>query len=825
MDNYYSMKKVLRLLIFTFFMLYLFIVPVCYGITNIESAGLTQESLPIKKSELDSILNPKEPYPSCSMRDYYWSEQSGPDSVGYVAVKESQAIIISADHMLGQESRIHYSQGNVQAYRGDNSIVADWLKYDQSEAHGTAGGNIVLSRQFDVIKGQWMDYYMDLNRGVMKEATASSFSTGVYAQGKQINMIDLKHVQIQNGTVTSCDPNHPAWEIRARQINFDYQNSEGTARNATFYAESHPLLSVPVLQFPLGDRRSGFLTPEIGYTTGANSNVGFMLGAPYYSNLAPNYDNVIEPKFYTGAGFMVTDDFRYLTESGAGDIYTEQMPDSYGGNYHGYRYYWHLLDNHQIIKDVTAGYTYNKVSDNNYFNDFGNFVSATDNINLEQSIYARYKPDWGLFDIKLLNYQTLQPINLQATSPIYQALPQINFNINPIQLGNTPFKANLFSQYTSFGISNDLLQTGQRSVFYPSITMPLTNTWGFVTPKVGYNYTYYQLNPYASAQDSQSVVKRALPISSIDSGMVFERPLSLGTSSYVQTLEPRLYYLYIPAVAQNNIPTFDTATASYNINQLFSENRFSGYDRINAANDITMGVNSKLINDNNGIEVANWGVAYRQYLSGYNNLLYGNYQQFQPLYQPQPNLIAELTNHWSKDLTSNASFQYDTGYQQIDAYAIQMRYNPEDFKIINARFNYQYNMPVLYYTYIPGQNYQCATGVPCFENQYAIDFSGQWPLFSNRWLVSGRSNYDFTRQQWLNFLGGLEYNGGCWAIRGVYGSYLANSTNYTQTFFIDFELKGLSGVGNDPTAYLKQAIPGYMPVTGAPGFAPITQIH
>jgi LPS-assembly protein len=483
------------------------------------------------------------------------------------------------------------------------------------------------------------------------------------------------------------------------------------------------------------------------------------------------------------------------------------------------------LDNHEIWKDISFGYNYNLVSDNNYFNDFGNFVSAVDNINLEQSLYLRYKPSWGLFDVKLLNYQTLQPINMQATSPIYQELPQVNFNVNPIQIGDTPFKVNLISQYTNFDITGNALQTGQRAVLYPSVTMPLTNQWGFLTPKLGYNYTYYQLNPYPGMQNSTSMVERGLPITSIDSGIVFERPLSLGTSNFIQTLEPRLYYLYIPSAEQNNIPTFDTATSSYNINQLFSENRFSGFDRINAANDLTLGINSKLINDNTGVEIASWGVAYRQYINGSNNLLYGNYEQYQPLYQPQPNLIAELTNNWTKALTSNINFQYDTVYKQVDAYALQMRYNPDDYKILNARFSYQYNLPILYYAYVPGQSFQCVEGTTCYENQYAIDVSGQWPLFSKRWLVSGRANYDFTRNQWLNFLAGLEYNGGCWAIRGVYGNYLANSTNYTQVFYLDFELKGLSGVGNDPTEYLRQAIPGYMPITSIPGFAPITQLH
>lgn len=781
---------------------------------NIESVANTF-------ANFEDMLSKEHTYSGCANKDYYWIEQSGADSVTPTAIIESHAMILNADSITGQESSVHYASGNVQAYKAEDTIVADWLQYDEKYAHATGGGNVVLSRQFDVIKGQWIDYYLDLDRGVMKEAVATQYATGIYAKGDQINIINTKQFQVQNGSVTSCDPNHPAWLIRAQQVNFDYQDSQGTARNATFYAESKALFTMPLFQFPLGERRSGFLTPDVGY----NSNVGVMAGVPFYWNMAPNYDMTIEPKYYIGAGFMLTDQFRYLTESGKGEIYTEQMPDSYGGEQTGYRYYWHLLDNHNVMQDVKVGYSYNRVSDNNYFTDFGNFYSSVDNINLEQTAYGNYTPSWGLLGVKVQNFQTLQPMNMPATSPIYQSLPQVNFNINPVTLGDSPFKASLISQYTNFQIANNSLQTGQRAVVYPSVTMPLQNAWGFITPKVGYNYTNYRLDPYLGTQNSSSTVNRNIPITSVDSGLVFEKPTSFNSSNYVQTLEPRLYYLYIPSVSQNNLPNFDTATASYNINQLFSENRFSGYDRINAANDLTMGLNSRLINDNTGIEFATLGVAYRQYLSSYNNLLYGSYNQFQPLYQPQPNLITELTNRWSRYLTSNANLQYDTVYNQIDNYGVQMRYNPEDFKVINARFNYQYNMPVLYYAYIPGQQFNCVVGQNCYENQYALDMSGQWPLFSNRWLLDGRANYDFTRQQWLNFLAGLEYNGGCWALRGIYGNYLANATSYTNTFFIQFELKGLSSIGSDPTQYMKLAIPGYMPISSIPGYAPITTIH
>lgn len=774
----------------------LFIIP-GYAVA-ISMPGISTES-----TALNSLMNQPTQFPSCNDTDKYWYQKSGPDSVIEEPVKPSAAII-EADEISGQESGANYARGNVVGYKDDKTIVADWLIYDQSKAHATGGGNIVLSRQYDVLTGQWVDYYMDLNKGEIKQATAYQAQTNMYAKGEQINIYDKEHYKVQSAYMTTCDPGNPAWHVTAKEMNFDYQNSEGNSKGTIFYAESAPLAYIPYFQFPLGKRKSGFLTPEILGSTTAGTGIGL----PYYWNMAPNYDMTIDPRAYSMTGVLIAGQFRYLTESGSGEIYTEQVPNQWSNGQ--YRYDYHLTDNHTILPNTTIGYTFNQVSDSNYFVDYGNFYSTVDNINLNRSAFIKYAPSWGQTSLLVQNYQTLQPTTITTpVAPIYSILPQANFNVNPQKIGETPLKINLISQYSNF--NSESLQSGQRALIYPSLTMPLQNSWGFITPKFGYNYTNYQLQPYNGvSQTGYSGFNRTIPISSIDGGMIFERPTSLGQGSYVQTLEPRLYYLYIPAVYQGNIPTFDTAPATYNINQLFSENRFAGVDRINMANDLTMGVSSKLINDNNGFELANWGVGYRYFITPENNTLYGSYNQFQQLYLPQPNLIAELGNKWSKAWTSNINVQYTTIYQQIDAYALQLRYNPEDSKVVNIRYGYQYQTPLLYYAWQPGQAYVPAQ----YENQYALDVSAQWPIYANRWFLEGRANYDFTAGSFLNLLGGIQYNGGCWSLHGVAENYITNINQYTTSYFIRLELKGLGNIGSgDPTNDLRLNIPGYVPVT------------
>ncbi len=757
-------------------------------------------------SEVNNLTNIPKEYPSCTIKDNYWMEQSSPDYVNTTPVPATDAVL-QANQITGQESGVHYAQGNVIGYKDDQTIDADWLIYNQQTSH-SVGGNAVLYRQYNVMRGKWIDYYFDLNKGVVKEANAKDYKTNMYAEGEEIKIYNKDQFRVESGFFTSCNPNDPAWHIKSRQMDFDYQDSQGVARGATFYAESIPVAYTPYFQFPLGKRRSGFLTPEFGQT-----NAGTFVGVPYYWNMAPNYDMTIEPKIYSLAGLLVSDDFRYLDEYGTGDIYTEQMPSDWQTGI--YRYYWHLTDTHKLAKDWTIGYNYNAVSDNNYFVDFGNFNSMVDNINLERSVFLRYSPEWGLFNVKVQGYQTLNPAG-QPTSPsIYSVAPQIDFNVNQTRLGDSWLKAGLLSQYTNFTSNlfytvSTPLQSGQRYVVYPSLTMPLETSWGHITPKFGYNDTYYQLDPFYNFQPTSSSINRQVPITSLDSGLVFDRPIKLGDSGFIQTLEPRLYYLYIPQVNQANIPAFDTAQASPNLNQLFSENRFAGYDRINSANDLTAGVTSRLLNDNTGAELSNWGMGYRYYMTPNNNLLYGSYTQFGQLYQPNPNFIVEGNNQWGGGVSTSGNFQYDNVNNIIDGYSAQVRYNPDIHKVFNVRFNYQYQMPVFFYAWSPGQGYSPIN----VENQYALDVSGQWPLFSEKWLLNARGNYDFTQKQFLNLLGGLEYNAGCWSVSLVYENYLINNSQYTQAYFVQLSLGGLASVGTaNPLTELQNNIPGYVPVT------------
>lgn len=780
----------------------LFTLSVLLGVDLIAYANQSESSINFLAGNVE-----KSPAPLyCGYDDKQWYQKSGADSVGLAKV-ESQSLYMQADDINGQIKQTHIANGNVVGYKNEQTFFSDWLIYDQDKDYASMGDDIYLTRQYDALQGKWGEYFFDANKGTFTQARAYYGKDNITFTGSQINVQDKNHATIDNGYFTSCNPNDPAWYIKADKITADYQDSSGEAYNAKMYFESVPIFATPYMTFPLGERKSGWLPPVVQ----GNSTAGFEYAQPYYWNMAPNYDMTITPEIWANQGMMIADEFRFMTANNRGYSYTEQLPFSWGVNSPGtpsYRWYWSESDTYTPFKYFSTGYNYNIVSDPNYFNDFGNFYSVTDNVNLNQSAYAQYAPNWGIASVKVQHYQTLYPYGYQQTVPVYSQYPSAVFNVNPQSLGSG-FKGGFLSSYNYF--YSDQMQSGQRQVFYPSVTYPIQKSWVSVTPKVGFDTVQYQVGGEIQGYSNLPAGGSALnvPIASLDSSLYFDRPITLNNKSMTQTLEPRLYYLYIPAVNQSNLPVFDTATATYNYNQLFSENQFVGSDRVNAANDVTIGGTSRIISDSTGSELMKFNFGYRYFITTESNSLYGSESMYPQLYLPTPNLIAELTNQWSSTVSTNASFQYDTTQGNIDYGSINAKWSPSSGKVLNAGFSYQYQLPLLFYAYTPGQYFQPLT----YENQYAINISGQWPIYQNKLYAVGRANYDFTLSQWLNFVGGLQYNGGCYSISAVYQQYIFNYNQVQQNYMLNFNFRGIGDIGSgDPTGTLNSNISGYQNV-------------
>ncbi|MEN1273159.1 LPS assembly protein LptD, partial [Pseudomonas aeruginosa] len=95
----------------------------------------------------------------------------------------------------------------------------------------------------------------------------------------------------------------------------------------------------------------------------------------------------------------------------------------------------------------------------------------------------------------------------------------------------------------------------------PGVSLPMTRSWGYLTPTLKYLYTKYDLDLDSKGKNSLNVYQetfdsnqdRSLPLVKIDSGLYFDRDTSFAGTQFRQTLEPRAMYLYVPYKNQENI--------------------------------------------------------------------------------------------------------------------------------------------------------------------------------------------------------------------------------------------------------------------------------
>ncbi|HEX9194646.1 MAG TPA: LPS assembly protein LptD, partial [Azonexus sp.] len=526
---------------------------------------------------------------------------------------------------------------------------------------------------------------------------------------------------------------------------------------------------------------------------------GVDITTPYYWNIAPNYDATLYPRYMSKRGLQLGAEARYLDFNYLGRSLVEYMPYDQLADRERYAY---IVQHQQNLgQGFSATVNYNRVSDNLYWQDTSSRLLQTSQVQLPQQFILGYVPLPGLqTNLQVQRFQTLQTDPQNPVAVPYYLEPQINLvGFKPDLLFTD---LTVIGQYSRF--SHATRVQGDRMVLYPQLSLPIVHPAYFVIPKIGVSATQYGLSNLTDPNQASSI-SRVLPTFSIDSSLIFERETSLLDKAFIQTLEPRLYYVYIPYKNQSNIPIFDTAQADFNFAQIFSENRYSGYDRINDANQLTAAVATRFLDSATGTERFKAMVGQRYYFNpslvdinytpiGTPIVPIGNQQQ------GYSNVLAAATGLILPKTYADVAWDYNYRDGYSDRIAAGLRYQPELAKVISAGYRY---------TRDPNFN---ITQV----NQ--IDITGQWPLTSRLYAV-GRYNWSFLGKQTvsdlspggqlLEAIAGFEYNAGCWAARVVGQRLAALSGSPNTTLFLQLELTDFGSVGSNPISLLRRSIPGY----------------
>ncbi|HSW52076.1 MAG TPA: LPS assembly protein LptD, partial [Sulfuricaulis sp.] len=581
------------------------------------------------------------------------------------------------------------------------------------------------------------------------------------------------HTRFTRVRYTTCAPGQDDWFLNMRQLDLDTEEDIGTARHASVNFMGVPVFYLPYLSFPISDqRKSGFLIPRIG----RSDNRGTEIAVPYYLNLAPNYDDTITPRYLSRRGWQLQNEFRYLTPRSQGTLELEALPndrmenrdDRAAGTYQ-----------HQHVFGArwSGNVDVRAVSDRQYFEDFGDNLGITSQTHLPQNAQLDYRGPLWSFSARASDYQTVDPTIAPIDRP-YARLPQINLVLNrPLQ----PNRLNYYLETEAVNFDRSDGVTGGRLNLSPAVALPLSNSYGFVTPRIGVRHISYSL---ASAPEETPSVTRG--VFSLDSGLVFERDSRWGENLFTQTLEPRLYYLYIPAKNQDSLPNFDTALAEFSFLNLFRDNRFSGGDRIGDANQLTAAVTTRFIDGENGAERGRASLGRIYYFDDREvNLPAGTGGANASAILGEA--TATLASHWH----ARSSAQWNQGDSRTEKYSVYLQYHPAKDRIVNL-----------------GKRFSR-------DEIEQTDISTEWPLAA-RWTLRARSLYSQRDHRNVESYAGVEYNACCWALRVVASRRLVydtlnNAASQSNGIMFELELTGLSKLGSVPDSPLRESVFSFQP--------------
>lgn len=707
-------------------------------------------------------------------------QKIGREIVAPIAKTENneRPVFIEADLIQGHNELEVEGIGNAELRSDDQIITADRMKYFQDTDDIEVEGDVRVEQQGDIIEGSRLKMNLESKTGQM-DNPSYQLKDGSSRGGAKTVLIEGEGLyRFRQARYTTCPEGNEDWVVEANDLEMDDNDKTGTARSAKLKFLGLPIGYTPWGNFSYsGERKTGLLAPI--YST--NGRTGLDVSIPFYWNIAPNFDATFKARAMSKRGIMVNNEFRYLTNNIKGNLIFDILPDDLKTDENRNRV--QFMHDQKLGKGWSTRLNFNRVSDDAFFRDLGKGLKVTSRTNLLQQGLVAYNSSLGKngtisFSTQVQKFQTIQDPVVTIVTP-YRRLPQVLLEATQHNVFGADFSFS--GSWTDF--DHPTLIDGKRYTLFPNVSVPLQNSFGFIKPKVGVHHTGYNLD--SSTASSKKNPNRTLPIMSLDSGVTFDRETKLIGEQFTQTIEPRLYYVYIPFDNQSLLPNFDSAEQDFSFARLFTENRFSGNDRINDANRITMALTSRLIESDTGIERFRIAVGQQLHLR----------KRRVTLTLPQqtkinnPDFIVALSGKITPTLSTNTTMQFDQSKARTEVIRSSVSYQPELGKVVNL--GYRFTRGVLEQT----------------------DISGQWSI-AKRWQGVGRLNYSIRDSRMLEGLAGIEYNACCWTARFVVQRLRTSTTRTNTTFYLQLELGGLLQIGSNPLRILQRSIPGYTNIDG-----------
>ena len=739
----------------------------------------------------------------------------------------------TADSSETQGQTTVIMSGDVQLTQGNRSLKADKAVFNQATREAEINGDIEIREPGMLLHAEQAQMHIDSGDATLENAEFVLYESRIRGTAESLKKFGSNIIVLNDSRFTSCEPDSNLWSVAGSEVKINQEKRYGTAKHMRINIKDIPVMYSPYLRFPVGkDRLTGFLFPSMSFDT---DTVVEDFALPFYWNMAPNYDMLITPRYIDRHGTGVDTEFRHMSTqfdtiiNGAflgddeGDYSARELERINEGLREDYtgkdRWLYSLNQTGGRGQRWSTTIDYTEISDIDYLRDFNRSgVDTNRQPNIAKVATASYRTDNWLVSAKAQEFRVL----VEESQIPYRELPRINADGN-YRLGDWLLELN--NEYVNFDLNSfyelDTTNTllGERLRTDYGLTWDKEFAWGFFKPGAAVKTLNYQLDNGALNETANDSPSLTVPQGSLDMGLFFERETNLFSNSFIQTLEPRVFYFYSDyedhselynLTANNRYINFDTSELTFTYGQLFRESRFSGGDRIDDANQVAVGLSSALISSSTGIERLRMSIGQIYYQKDRRVVVANNADDDDKYSRRDSELAGQISGQIGDSLRFTSDVAYDHKDSHLTSASASLNYMDDAYRIFNLSYRYTRNPQMI----------NPSNPVPVLESTLdQLDASMIWPV-NDQWSLIARSNYDFTYNLELDTFAGLEYSDCCYRIRLLGRRWLnfdynanflktATQDDYDQGFFVDIQLKGLGSISERIGKLLDKAIIGY----------------
>jgi LPS-assembly protein len=703
--------------------------------------------------------------------------------------------------------------GDVLITQGYRQLKADRAELDQDSGMMVMEGHIEIREPNLLILGERAVFNQKDSQSQIDQAAYVSHLNHIRGEARQLKREGENNLELLDASITRCEPGNNSWNLRGSRIKLDHQKRQGQIYHMRLEVKDIPVLYLPYLRFPLGDQRlSGFLAPNLRFEDSYSS-----LSLPYYFNLAPNYDWLSTPHFLEQHGVLYENHFRHLSRHFSTELNTAYLSDDRGqlSNNDQQRVNagevtesdaapfkgedrW-LVQVSQQGGEGSAWSTdidYTKVSDIDYFRDFDvNPAAGREDAFLDQKLNAHYRLGAWKLGAAFTRYQTLSESIIEP----YEQIPALSAN-GYYRWDDWQLRLN--HEWIDFdladnGVTNSRL-TGERLRANYRMTWDHESQWGFFKPTFQLKHLQYQLDDRYLTEEASESPSITAPQFILDTGLYFER----YSDHYLQTFEPRLFYFYSDfndhgplfnlTRDDHQAIDFDTSELTFSYQQLFRDTRFSGGDRIDDADQLSIGFTTRFFGNESGRE---W------FSASLGQIFYFDDRQVTLINVSEESERSDIALQFSSNPVAGLQFTgnalIDHSRDEMRQWNIKMRSQSSSKHLLELDYHH---------TTVKSEDIRELRGAVISQ------------LFDSRWHLLLYSARDIERNRELDSIAAIEYNSCCVRFRVGYRRELDNrlativpdeSFDSDVSSFVEVHFKGLGSTSGALDNLFEDRIDGF----------------